>query len=266
MPTQQFESIKVDVTPEGICTLLLNRPNVHNAFDEFMIEDITNALQQLRANETVRILCVKGAGASFCAGANLNWMKRTAEYAQEENYRDAMKMAHMMYSLYSFPKPTVAVVHGAVYGGGVGLIACCDIVLAESSTVFSLSEVKLGLIPAVIGPYVVNAMGPRIAKRYILTGERFDASAARRAGLVHESSEAELLAESEAELMRELLSCGPNAQKVAKSLVIDKFSPSMGEEIQKHTAALISSIRASEEGKEGVGAFLEKRSPAWRKH
>ncbi|MXW47233.1 MAG: hypothetical protein F4Z97_01040 [Gammaproteobacteria bacterium] len=266
MPTQHFETIKIDVTPEGACTLLLNRPKVHNAFDEFMIEDITNALQQLRADEAVRVLCIKGAGASFCAGANLNWMKRTAEYAQEENYRDALRMANMMYSLYSFPKPTVAVVHGAVYGGGVGLIACCDIVLAESSTVFSLSEVKLGLIPAVIGPYVVNAMGTRSAKRYILTGERFDASAACRSGLVQESTDAELLAESEAEIMRELLSCGPNAQKVAKSLVIEKFSPSMGEEIQKHTAGLISKIRASEEGKEGVGAFLDKRSPAWRKY
>lgn len=266
MPTQPFETIKCDVTPEGVCTLLLNRPKVHNAFDEFMIEDITNALQQLRANEAVRILCIKGAGASFCAGANLNWMKRTAEYAQEENYRDAMQMANMMNSLYSFPKPTVAVVHGAVYGGGVGLIACCDIVLAERSTVFSLSEVKLGLIPAVIGPYVVNAMGTRIAKRYILTGERFDASAAYRSGLVHESTDAELLAESEAEIMQELLSCAPNAQEVAKSFVIERFSPSMGKEIQKHTAALISKIRASEEGKEGVGAFLDKRSPAWRKH
>ncbi len=266
MPTQQFETIKLDVSPQGICTLLLNRPKVHNAFDEFMIEDITNALQQLRANEAVRILCIKGAGASFCAGANLNWMQRTAEYAQEENYRDAMHMANMMNSLYSFPKPSVAVAHGAVYGGGVGLIACCDIVLAESSTVFSLSEVKLGLIPAVIGPYVVNAMGTRSAKRYILTGERFNASAACRSGLVHESIDAELLGESEAEIMRELLSCGPDAQKVAKSLVIEKFSPSMGEDIQEHTAALISKIRASEEGKEGVGAFLEKRSPAWRKH
>ncbi len=264
MPAGNFSTIEIEVNDDGIGSLLLNRPEVHNAFNEIMIEEIADALQHLQADDEIRVLRLKGAGASFCAGADLNWMKRTAEYVQEENYRDAMRMADMMHALYRFPKPTVAVVHGAVFGGGVGLIACCDIVIADSSTVFSLSEVRLGLIPAVIGPYVVNAMGSRVAKRYILTGERFDAGAAHRSGLIHEVHEPDDLPESESRILRELLASGPNAQKVAKALIVDRLSAAMDGEIQAHTANLISGMRASDEGREGVGAFLSKRRPRWR--
>ncbi len=259
-----YETIEMSVSSNGICTLTLNRPKVHNAFDESMIADITHALEQLRDDESVRVLSINGSGRSFCAGADLNWMRRTAEYDAQDNFDDAMRMAEMMHALYSFPGPTVAVVHGAVFGGGVGLIACCDIVIADDSTVFSLAEVRLGLIPAVIGPYVVNAMGSRIAKRYILSGERFDTASAYRSGLVHEYAHTDALSQVQKKVFNELLASGPNAQRIAKQLIIDRLSANVSGEIQQHTATLISNLRASQEGREGVSAFLEKRHPGWK--
>ena len=261
----QFETIDIDINAEGVCTLSLNRPEVHNAFNETMIDDLSQALEQLENDDSVRVLCLQGHGKSFCAGADLNWMKRTADYTAEENHNDALRMAKMMHQLYSFPKPTLAIVHGAIFGGGVGLVACCDIVIADQSATFSLSEVKLGLIPAVIGPYVVNAMGPRIGKRYILSGERFDAAAAHHAGLVHECVDADAVGGVVTRLLSELLACGPYAQQVAKDHVIKNLSPPMDGNIQHHSANLIANIRASQEGREGVNAFLTKRSPDWRK-
>lgn len=265
MSHSKFSTIELDVDCDGVYTLKLNRPKVHNVFNETMIEEITQALEQLKDDESVRVLCISGVGKSFCAGADLNWMKRTSEYTAEENYNDAMRMARMMHLLYSFPRPTLGIVHGAVFGGGVGLVACCDIVIADHSTVFSLSEVKLGLIPAVIGPYVVNALGPRIARRYILTGERFDAATAHRTGLVHECVDSAKLSKTRTLFLHELLSCGPNAQKTAKKLIIDSLSPQMDGAIQAHTANLISQLRSSDEGKEGIGSFLTKRRPNWNK-
>ncbi len=264
MSSDGYHTIRIDVNSAGVCTLLLNRPEVHNAFDEMMIEEITNALQQLQADDTIRVLCVKGAGTSFCAGADLNWMKRSADRAADENYRDALRMADMMYALYSFSRPTLGVVHGSIFGGGVGLVACCDVVIAESASIFSLSEVKLGLIPAVIGPYVVNAMGPRTGRRYILTGERFDAAAAHRSNLIHETIHKDELPAAEARMLRELLAAAPQAQKAAKGLIAGALSPAMDGDIRTHTAELIAEIRASDEGREGVGAFLAKRRPNWR--
>lgn len=260
-----FTTIEIETNSEGVCTLLLNRPEVHNAFNEIMIDEITRALARLEADNTVRVLCIQGSGRSFCAGADLNWMQRTADYSIEQNYNDAMRMAKMMHSLYSFSKPTVAFVHGVIFGGGVGLIACCDIVIADSTATFSLSEVKLGLVPAVIGPYVVNAMGPRIARRYMLSAERFDATAAQRSGLVHECVEATATPAKQRQLMQDLLACGPRAQQVAKLHVINNLSMKIKDDIQTQTAELIASVRASDEGREGVGAFLEKRPPSWRK-
>ncbi len=264
MSATRFRTIDVDVSSTGVCTLLLNRPEVHNAFNEVMIEEIEGALQLLKTDDAVQIVCVKGAGTSFCAGADLHWMKRSADYTLAENHRDAKRIANMMYTLYSFPKPTIGMVHGAIFGGGVGIVACLDIVVAERSAVFSLSEVKLGLIPAVIGPYVVNAMGARKAKRYILTGEKFDAAAALSANLVHEVVNRSTLAETESRLLCELLSCGPRAQKMAKQLVVDTLSPAMDGEVQTHTTNLIAEIRAGEEGCEGMAAFFAKRHPEWR--
>ncbi len=264
MSGTQFSTIQIEVDSEGVGTLLLNRPKVHNAFNETMINEISQALEQLDKDYTIRVLCIQGAGRSFCAGADLNWMKRTANYSADQNYRDAMQMAKMMHSLYRFSKPTVAIVHGAIFGGGVGLVACSDIVIAEDTAIFCLSEVKLGLIPAVIGPYVVNAMGPRIAKRYILSAERFDATTARRSGLVHECVDAAALPAMQRQLVDDLLACGPQAQHVAKSHVIDNLSMPITDDLQTHTADLIATIRASDEGREGISAFLEKRHPNWR--
>ena len=263
MSDSNFSTIELNVNSDGVSTLVLSRPEVHNVFNETMIEEITRALEQLKDDDSIRVLCVSGAGKSFCAGADLNWMQRMSEYSTEENYNDAMQMARMMYSLYSFPKPTLAVVHGAIFGGGVGLVACCDIVISERAAIFSLAEVKLGLIPAVIGPYVVNALGPRIARRYFLTGERFDAVAAHRLNLVHECVDSDRLSETQTILLQELLSCGPNAQRTAKNFIIESLSPQMDGAIQAQSASLIAKIRASDEGKEGIGAFLAKRRPDW---
>lgn len=265
MSHSNFSTIELTVNSDGVCFLVLNRPEVHNVFNESMIEEIARALNQLKENESVRVLCISGAGNSFCAGADLNWMKRTSEFTAEENYNDAMRMARMMHLLYSFPKPTLAVVHGAVFGGGVGLVACCDIAISDSSAVFSLSEVKLGLIPAVIGPYVVNALGPRNAHRYFLTGEKFDAAVAHRTNLVHECVDSDRLSATQTRLLQDLLSCGPNAQRIAKSLIIDSLSPQLDGAIQTQTAGLIAKVRASDEGREGISAFLDKRRPVWHK-
>ncbi len=264
MSSKDFNTIRLETSRTGIYTLRLNRPEVHNAFNELMIEEISSALEQLKEDTSIRVLCVKGTGRSFCAGADLNWMQRSSHYASAENYHDAMQMAQMMYALYSFPRPTVATVHGAVFGGGVGLVACCDIVISDQSAKFSLSEVKLGLIPSVIGPYVVNAIGPRVAKRYFLTGERFDAATARSTGLVHECGDSQAIPEIESRILDELLSSGPAAQFAAKSLISNFLTRQIDDELQMYTARLISIIRASQEGQEGVEAFLAKRHPNWR--
>ena len=260
----EFDTIDLDLSKDGIATLRLNRPQVSNAFDDRMILEITQALAILQNNSSVRVLCLIGSGKNFCAGADLNWMKRTADCSPEENYADALRLSEMMSNLYRFSKPTVVVAHGAVFGGGVGLVACCDIVIADATTVFCLSEVRLGLVPAVISPYVVSAMGARIAKRYILTGERFSASQAYISGLVHECVAAEQIPQTRARILQELLSCGPESQQVAKAHITEHLSLSIDSETCKRTADLISKVRASDEGKEGISAFLSKRHPAWR--
>ena len=256
------DTILLSVDDSGVCSLILNRPEVHNAFNERMIEEITQALELAKNNDSVRILLVQGAGKSFSAGADIKWMRRMADYDESQNYEDACRLSTMMDSLYRFPKPTLARIHGSVFGGGVGLVACCDVAIASKNTIFSLSEVKIGLIPAVISPYVVEAIGTRNARRYFLSGERFGSIVAKRLGLIHEYCE-EDLSEIELSILNEFLQCAPGAQKVAKSLLQNVLSNDITPETQKVTAQMIAQVRASEEGREGTSAFIEKRPPSW---
>jgi methylglutaconyl-CoA hydratase len=249
----------------GVGLVTLNRPQVHNAFDETMIGELTQAFDVLDATPRVRAVILLGEGPSFCAGADLDWMRRMAAFDYEQNLADARALAAMLQRLALMTKPTIARVHGPAYGGGVGLVACCDIAIADSQqAVFALSEVKLGLIPATIGPYVVEAMGVRAARRYMLSGERFTAAEAYRHGLVHEltPSTAEL-DDRVNELLGALLLAGPHAQAAAKALVRAVAHRPIDERVIADTAERIASIRATDEAREGVAAFLTKRSPAW---
>jgi methylglutaconyl-CoA hydratase len=248
--------------PVGLITM--NRPERHNAFDEALIGDLTEAFRSMEAEESVRLVVLSGAGKSFSAGADLNWMKRMAGFSLEENRRDAMAFATLMRSIAHFRKPTIARVHGAAYGGGVGLVACCDIAVATQHATFSISEARLGLIPAVISPYVIAAIGERAARRYFLTAERFNAAEAWRLGLVHELAGNDIeLDEKLGEIVDALLAAGPVAQLEAKALIRAVTSKPVTSELIQDTAERIAKMRASPEGREGVGAFLEKRRASW---
>ena len=261
----EFETIDLNTDELGVCSLTLNRPEVHNAFDERMIAEVTAALESAADEDAVRVLVIRGSGKSFSAGADINWMRRMADYDESQNYEDAQRMSTMMDSLYRFPKPTLASVHGSVFGGGVGLVACCDMAIACDKTIFSLSEIKLGLIPSVISPYVVEAIGIRNARRYFLSGERFTASTAVQLGLINECCSIVDLNHKTDSLVAELLQGAPNAQTIAKSLLQNVLKNQIDQDIKNQTARIISQVRASEEGREGTSAFLEKRTPNWRK-
>jgi methylglutaconyl-CoA hydratase len=257
--------IITDIDGQGRALVTMNRPEVHNAFDDLLILGLTAELRRLQADPAVRIIMLTGAGKSFSAGADLNWMRRMADYSLKENLADANALAELMQTLDSLAKPTIALVRGAAYGGGVGLVACCDIVLATPKAGFCLSEVKLGLVPAVISPYVVAAIGPRAARRYFLTAERFDAAEAHRLGLVHEVVPEEDLDRRGADLSAQLLQNGPAAIANAKDLVATVARGVIDAAMIGATAERIAQVRASLEGKEGLSAFLEKRQPAWIK-
>ncbi|MBW7851259.1 MAG: enoyl-CoA hydratase/isomerase family protein [Rhodospirillales bacterium] len=247
----------------GVATVTLTRPEVHNAFDDNLIGLLTNEFRRLGQDESVRVVVLASTGPSFSAGADLNWMRRMAGYSDEENLRDAMALALMLDTIDRCPKPVLAVVQGAALGGGVGLVACCDIAVAADTAVFGLTEVRLGIIPSVISPYVLAAIGARASRRYMLTGERFDAAEARRIGLVSEVVPQDKLAESRDRMIRALLTCGPKAQAAAKDLVHVVRDSESGPDLMRFTARRIADIRASAEGKEGLSAFLDKRKPAW---
>ena len=252
-----------DRAASGIATLRLNRPEVHNAFNDALIAELTEALRELDADASVRTVVLAANGPSFSAGADLQWMRRMAGYSPAENEADARALAGLMRTLDRLAKPTVAVVQGAAFGGGVGLVACCDIALAAEHATFALSEVRLGLIPAVISPYVMAAIGARAARRYFLTGERFDAAEARRLGLVQEVVPAADLPQALESVIVALTQGGPVAQAAAKRLVADLSDRPIDDDVVKDTAGRIARIRAGDEGREGVSAFLEKRKPAW---
>jgi methylglutaconyl-CoA hydratase len=257
-------SILVTHDPSGVATLTLNRPERHNAFDDALIATITESLERLGADASVRAVVLRSTGKSFSAGADLEWMRRVAQYDEAANRADAAALARLMHTLDRLPKPTIALVQGAAYGGGVGLVACCDIAIASDSAKFALTEVRLGLIPAVISPYVIRAIGPRQARRYFATAEIIPAARAAEIGLVHEVvPPAELDARGEA-VLAALLDGAPLAQAAAKDLVFLCEAHPTDDELRAETGARIAARRASKEGREGLAAFLEKRPPAWR--
>jgi len=259
-------TILTQIDDRGVATLTMNRPEVHNAFDDRFIANLTEKLVSLEQNPAVRLVILAASGSSFSAGADLDWMKRMAGYSRDENLSDAMGLAGLMQQLNSLAKPTIALVQGAAYGGGVGLAACCDIVLATRRATFCLSEVKLGLIPAVISPYVLAAMGEKACRRYFLTAEPFAAAEAQRLGLVHEVVEDEeaLLALAE-KITVTLLRNSPQALTAAKELIAAVAGQPLTSGLIADTAGRIAEQRSSKEGKEGLTAFLEKRKPDWIK-
>jgi methylglutaconyl-CoA hydratase len=241
----------------------LNRPDVRNAFNETTIAELTQVFQQLDKDDTVRAVVLAANGPAFCAGADLNWMKKMADYTHAENLADAGQLAAMLAAIYRCSKPVLAKVQGDCYAGGMGLVAACDIVVCVDSANFCLSEVRLGLIPATISPYVIKAMGESAARRYFITAERFSAAEAQRCGLVHELVSAEALDSKVAELTKALVSNSPHAVRQAKRLVQDVAGREITPTLIAATVEGIAQIRASEEGREGVRSFLEKRKPSW---
>ena len=248
----------------AVATVTLNRPAVHNAFDDALIARLTGALEDLAVCDEVRVVVLAGNGKSFCAGADLAHMKKASAFSQEENVADARALARLLMVLGGLRKPTVALVQGPAYGGGVGLVSACDIALAAESASFALTEVRLGLIPAVISPFVIRAIGESYARRFMVSGERFGADVALRIGLVHEVVPAGELDARGAALVERLLHCSPDAQRRAKDLIDAVSGRPIDEALAADVARRIASARASAEGKEGIAAFLEKRAPSWR--
>jgi methylglutaconyl-CoA hydratase len=248
----------------GVGIITLNRPERHNAFDDALIRELSEAIDVMAAESAVRVLVISSTGKSFCAGADLNWMKAAAAYSTEENLRDSRALAEMLRRLAQCPKPTIARIQGPAYGGGVGLVACCDVAIATIDAAFSLTEVKLGIIPAVISPHVIAAIGERYARRYMLTAERFSATEAYRIGLIHEMVvDNAALDEAVGEIVEALLKNGPRALAECKELISAVAWKPLSPEVIEDTALRITRMRASPEGREGMSAFLEKRKPNW---
>lgn len=247
----------------AVLRLRLNRPALHNAFDATLIAELTAALAEAGANAEVRVLVLEGAGASFSAGADLNWMRGMAAASEAENRQDSLALARLMRTLDELPKPTIARVHGAAFGGGVGLVACCDIAIGVPEAKFGLTESKLGLLPAVISPYVIAAIGARQARRWFATAEIFEAQTALRIGLLHEVVATEQLDAAVQHQIDLLLKAGPLAAAGAKSLIARVVATPDGQAQDQANATLIAGLRVSPEGQEGLSAFLDKRSPSW---
>lgn len=248
---------------DQVAFVTLNRPEIRNAFDDTLIASLTRALRDLDTDASVRAVVLAGAGAAFCAGADLNWMKRMAGYGYDQNLDDARALAKMLKTLDRMAKPTLARVHGPAFAGGVGLVAACDIAIGTPGAKFCLSEAKLGLSPATISPYVVRAMGERMARRFFLSAEVFDANEAYRVGLLSGVSASENLDAGIDELLKHLTQGGPQALAKTKDLIRVVSSGSVDDAMIDDTAKRIAEIRVTAEGKEGIAAFLEKRKPTW---
>ncbi|WP_444883578.1 enoyl-CoA hydratase/isomerase family protein [Microbulbifer sp. PSTR4-B] len=257
------DKLLCEVDSEGVATVTLNRPEIHNAFDDELIHELATTFDTLAQNPAVRVLVLASNGKSFSAGADLNWMKRMATYSEEENRRDAAALAAMLYKLDTFPAPTIARVQGAAFGGAVGLVSCCDMAVASERASFCLSEVKIGLLPATISPYVINAIGTRRARRYFVTAERFSAERAEQMGLVSEVCAEGDLDLHVQKLVNAIADNGPKAVAMAKQLAMSMSNRVINDELQGQTSALIAAVRVSPEGQEGLSAFLEKRAPKW---
>lgn len=260
-----MSSTTLDVQRHGlVARVYLNRADVRNAFNDAVIAELTATFRDLGADDSVRAIVLGGHGKAFCAGADLNWMRAMADYDWERNRADAQALADMLYTLWACPKPIVGRLHGDCYAGGVGLAAVCDVLVAAEGMHFCLSEAKLGLLPATIGPYVIKALGEQAARRYFITAERFSAAQAHAMGFVHECVAADALDAKVDEIVVALVANGPAAVAACKRLVQDLAGQPITTALREDTARRIADIRASAEGKEGVQAFLNKREPAWR--
>ncbi|GAB3469894.1 enoyl-CoA hydratase/isomerase family protein [Massilia terrae] len=257
-----YQTLTISIAGK-VATVTLDRPDLRNAFNETSIAELAQAFDELGLDDEVRAIVLAANGPAFCAGADLNWMKKMAGYSQAENEADAMRLASMLRTIYFCPKPVVAKVQGDCYAGGMGLVAACDIVVASEGANFCLSEVKLGLVPATISPYVIKAMGEQAARRYFLTAERFSALEAKRMGFAHEVTVPEALDAAVAAIVKALCNNSPNAVREAKRLVREVAGVPVDDAMLADTAGRIAAIRASNEGREGVASFLEKRKPSW---
>jgi len=258
----KYETLEI-AKLNSVAIVWMNRPEIRNAVNDTMIAELTAAFRALDKDAGVRAVVLAGHGTAFCAGADLNWMKKMAGYSFEENRRDALGLAQMLHALHMLSKPTIARVHGPAFAGGMGLLAACDIAVASQDAEFCLSEVKLGLVPSTISPYVLAAMGERAAQRYFLTAERFSAAEAYRIGLVQEITLAAELDAKINEILGQLVQAGPASLAATKELIRAVARRPLDSKLIEDTAARIAKARASDEGKEGVRSFLEKRKPAW---
>ncbi len=264
MNTPPFQTIELERSAQGFATLWLNRPEKHNAFNAEMIRELVLAIDQVQADPSLRFLLLRGRGRHFCTGADLAWMRQCAALDFEANLSDARQLGQLMYSLYHLKLPTLAVVQGAAFGGALGLIAACDMAIGASSAEFSLSEVRIGLAPAVISPLLFKAIGERATRRYALTGERFSAEKAGELGLLSDIYADEELDERLGGWTDNLLRNGPHAMRACKDLLRETASASLSPALRRYTENAIAQIRVSPEGQEGLNAFLEKRRPAWQ--
>jgi methylglutaconyl-CoA hydratase len=261
----QTDKVLLSIDARGVATVTLNQPEIHNAFDDKLIIQLTDIFTSIGQNEDIRVMVLAAAGKSFSAGANLNWMRRMASYSYEQNLADANVLANMFFILNTIDKPTIARVQGAAFGGAVGLIACCDMAIGSKLSKFCLSEVKLGLAPATISPYVIDAIGARVARRYFTTAEVFSARRARRLGLLSEAVVEEELDSTIEDLIEHILKNSPAAVRAAKQLVFDVQNKPISEELLANTSKKIAELRVSEQGQEGLNAFLQKRRAKWIK-
>jgi methylglutaconyl-CoA hydratase len=257
------QKVLSQVDGDGNATLVLNRPEVHNAFDPEMVDALTAELKRLEANEAVRAVVITGAGSNFCAGADIEQMRRAAKASREQNLENARATSLMLQTLHGLAKPTIACVRGAARGGGVGLACACDIAIAARGATFRLSEVKLGIIPAMISPFVIGAIGPRQAHRYMISGEELDAAEAYRIGLVHDICEEPELDERVGSMLAQLYSSGPQAMAAIKALIPEVAGATIDDGLMEMVSQRISAIRATAEAQEGLTAFLEKRKTRW---
>jgi len=256
-----FETVEVKIE-NMVAWVALDRPEVRNAFNEVMIEELIQVLDQIEKDDSVRVMVLTGNGKAFCAGADLNWMKKMKNFTYDENYQDALRLAELMYKIYNLPKPTIARVNGASIGGSNGLLAACDMAIASHRAEFSLSEVKIGLVPACIGPYLLKKVGESACRELFLSGERISADQACRLGLVNDVVTHVNLTKRVQEKISNLLTSGPHALAVSKEL-LSTISEMTLEEARDHTARVIAELRAGDEAQEGMTAFLEKRKPGW---
>jgi methylglutaconyl-CoA hydratase len=255
--------VTTKIDERGVARVCINNPDKNNAFDDIIIAELSNAFDQLTNDDSVRVVVLESQGKSFSAGADLNWMKRMASYSREQNFRDAQALATMLQRLNFMPKPTIARVQGAAFGGAVGLVSCCDMAIASTHASFSLSEVKIGLIPATISPYVVAAIGQRASRRYFLTAEKFSADTALKLGLLNSVCDIDDLDTHVNALICQLLGNSPIAITAAKKLIFDVADRQINSAIIEDTCQRIADIRVSDEGQEGLSAFLEKRNAVW---